>query len=397
MSDYNAEMVIKGIHALTLSELKLAVSAVFGQYTKLFGRPQKFLNRDECVMALDAHATGKLVPNADGHVPTTNIFLALNTKVHVGGAPPTKSSGLDEAIKSIIDDRLGNFSGAVDEERVTQIIKDYNADRPPRQMQLNDLPPVEMGENPHARLEEVLKYVHQGFHVRLVGPTGSGKTTLVRQVAKALGLSVFAISFTEETTKGDLLGRVYPTVTESGAATAEFVDGPLTAAAVTGGLFLGDEEDAGRANIKACAFPLIASGPGERGILPVPGRTSGQVITAHEGFRSIWCANTWGTGSDLMFVAREQQDEAWNDRFKVSTFYLDYDKSLEQKLCLEEVLDWGWDVRQRLSERKLRRSMSTRTLVRMSDIIRMGLDDLAAVKERYFQDWNESERSKFGA
>ena len=41
--------------------------------------------------------------------------------------------------------------------------------------------------------------------------------------------------------------------------------------------------------------------------------------------------------------------------------------------------------------------MSTRTLVRMSDIIRMGLDDLAAVKERYFQDWNESERSKFGA
>lgn len=385
--------------------------------TNFFGRPVKYLNESEVIKAHLVLEHG-FKADSDGHYSTDTMLEAWVSLVSDGYADekdrraesrpnltedlkpkPASTGGIfEKAIYDIVDQRLGDGGVGVDKDQVLEIVNEHLANIPPKKIQINDLPPVEIEGVVHKQFEKIFSYLMGGYHIRIVGPTGSGKTHLVQQLVKARNgatgqdKTMFALSFTEETTKSDMVGRIYPTVDSSGNAKVEFLDGPVTNAALSGSICLLDEEDAGRANVKAILFPLT-----ENGILPVPGRPQGQVVSAVDGFQIIACANTFGNGADLVYVGREQQDGAWLNRFQMTTFYLDYDQGMESKLALPEVCEWAWRVRPMMTEKRIRRHISTRDLITMSDIIKQGLDSLEDLKFRYFMPWEKSERSKISS
>tara|TARA_R100000008_G_C3572659_1_gene163199 strand:+ start:345 stop:1358 length:1014 start_codon:yes stop_codon:yes gene_type:complete len=304
---------------------------------------------------------------------------------------------LEKAIDEIVSERMNGWDASGFDERIIKLVDSYLLSIPPRKIQINDLPELNIEGVVHSEFTKILSYVMAGYHIRLVGPTGSGKTHLVQQLVKSRNKMLdqdkpmYALSCTEETTRSDFIGRLFPTVDDGGNPRVEFLDGPVTRAAIDGAVCLIDEEDAARANVKACLFPLL-----ENGILPVPGRPGGQVVTANKGCQIFANANTFGNGADMVYVGREEQDRAWLNRFETTTFYLDYDKKMEEKLGISEVCDWAWEIRPRMTEMKLRREVSTRTIIKMSNIIEQGLDKMDDLKSRFFMPWSKSEISKMG-
>lgn len=108
----------------------------------------------------------------------------------------------------------------------------------------------------------------------LQGETGTGKTTLIEQVAARLNWPVFAIGCHGGLEFQELIGRV--TLTEDGST--GWADGPLIAAMRVGGIFLLDEmnflkpEVAGGLNtvLQATAYTIPETG---------------ELVKAHPGFR----------------------------------------------------------------------------------------------------------------
>ena len=423
------ENQIRDLSHLGIRQLKEHIdelaTKITGERRNFFGRPVKYLNYYECqkaALVLDLYNGSSVIGDCpsklwcmdeDGGWSTETMirYIERIAKLTVPTLPqellsekPKQTKGkikaghgiLESAIFECVESALeGHKGGGVDEEEVNRLIKNYMANVPAKKIQINDLPEVEVEGVVHKQFEKIFSYLMAGHNIRLVGPTGSGKTHLVQQLVAARNKALqeekpmYALSCTEETTRSDFVGRIFPTVDSDGNPKVEFLDGPITRSALEGAICLIDEEDAARANVKAALFPLL-----ENGILPVPGRPQGQVVNASKGCQIIANANTFGNGADLAYCGREKQDRAWLNRFQMTTFYLDYDKDMENQLATAEVCSWAWDLREELSAKKLRRCISTRDMIKMSEIIKQGLDSLDDLKFRYFQSWEKSERNK---
>ena len=166
----------------------------------------------------------------------------------------------------------------------------------------------------HKEFDNVLKVALVKIPIMLVGPAGSGKTTLASNIAKALTVEFHPQSVGLQTTKSDLIGYM--------DAVGKYVASPLRKAYEFGGVYLMDEIDAGNANVitilNACIANDVASFPD-------------QVIARHKDFIIISAANTFGRGSDRQYVGRNQLDAATLDRFAVINF--DYDEDFERHLA----------------------------------------------------------------
>ena len=175
-------------------------------------------------------------------------------------------------------------------------------------------------ERRHKSFDQAFKLASLGLHVYLVGPAGTGKSTLAEQVASAMSLPFRAMSCHAQMTGtalfgySDANGQYVPTDYRR-MTTGEFhSDGP--------GLFLLDEIDNGNPNIIAALNSALANGhvsfpDGLRQI------ESGHVFMAS--------ANTYGTGATLEYLGRNGLDYATLDRFAMLT--VDYDESLEIELA----------------------------------------------------------------
>jgi len=167
----------------------------------------------------------------------------------------------------------------------------------------------------HKQFEELLQVVAiGGINTLLTGGAGLSKSTAVEQCADALNLQLASISFSNQTTKTDLLGFVdaMGIYRKSG-----FVD-----AFENGKVFLADEMDACSANVLVLLNSAISNG-----FLETP---DNKVIRAHETFRFVATANTNLRGSSGGFSARNKLDAATIDRFVVIDWQLDED--LENRL-----------------------------------------------------------------
>ncbi len=113
----------------------------------------------------------------------------------------------------------------------------------------------------------------------------------------------------------------------------------------------------------------------------------------------IAAANTFGHGADVQYVGRNQLDAATLDRFAVGTVFVDYDKNMEWALVrgiLDEeqanpLAEWVWGVREAIRQHRLRRIMSTRTILNSARLIAAG-EALETIRQRYFTSWSEDER-----
>lgn len=173
----------------------------------------------------------------------------------------------------------------------------------------------------HKQFETLLNVAKvKGINVLLTGGAGLSKSTAVEQVAEAFGLEFAQISFSNQTTKTDLIGFVDANgiYRKSG-----FVD-----AFEKGKVFLADEMDACSANVLVLLNSAISNG-----FIETP---DNKIIRAHDNFRFIATANTNLRGAKNGFTARNKLDSATIDRFAVIEWELDED--LEQKITNND----GW-------------------------------------------------------
>lgn len=141
----------------------------------------------------------------------------------------------------------------------------------------------------------------------LFGPTGSGKTSLIHQVAARLNYPVFDVTGHGRLEFADLTGHL-----SLDQGSMRFDYGPLALAMRYGGLFLLNELD--------LLDPATATGlNGVLDGLPLClAENGGEIITPHPMFRFIATANTNG-GSDEtgLYQGTLRQNLAFMDRFWV--------------------------------------------------------------------------------
>lgn len=212
----------------------------------------------------------------------------------------------------------------------------------------------------------------------LVGPTGSGKSSLVEQVASRLNWPALTVSAHSRMEMPELTGYNLPyTDPVTGDLQTRFVDGPLTKALRHGFVFVLDEYDTLDPAVSVGLHAVLEGRP------LVIAENGGEVVRPHPNFRFVACGNTAGQGDEnSLYAATMQQNLATLDRFRVfEVSYLDKDvellllntrcPDLENAQLTEMMVDIANSIRDRHqgnSADYLSVTMSTRTLLRWGRI-----------------------------
>jgi cobaltochelatase CobS len=283
----------------------------------------------------------------------------------------------------------------VDEATVERIVDERIAEAKlprPIEVRMDGAVLGRLDEQTHAQFEQLLELVNEGHrNILMVGPAGSGKTTLAKSLAKGLSLDFGFLSLSSGISETHLFGRTLPQADGSW----QYKPSRFVEVYEQGGVFLLDELDAADANVLVAINAALANG-----VLANP---NGQVHHRNEKTYVLAAANTWGRGGDHQYVGRNQLDAATLDRFVLSTLHIEYDTALEAELVrsdlpteqAEALIEWVRDLRKKITRNRIRRVASTRLVVNAAAALKAGRD-LDAIKARYFQDWSADEKAKVG-
>jgi cobaltochelatase CobS len=309
---------------------------------------------------------------------------------------PVDAQDLLKRFAGAIQDHL-ELKSTVDEDKVHEIVDEaVAAARLPRPLEIHlpDARVVKLEGHVHCQFQELIDLVEEGTqNILMVGPAGSGKTTLAKSAAKALDLDFGFISLSAGITETHLFGRVLP----QADGTWGYVPSRFVQVYENGGVFLLDEIDAADSNVMVAVNAALANG-----VLANP--VNGKVHVRHKDCIILAAANTWGRGGDQQYVGRNQLDAATLDRFVLSTVLVNYDTDLEKQVVegtltegqAAELLAWADILRSKIAECRLRRIASTRLVFNAMRAMATGRT-LADVKRRYFQDWSRDEMAKIGS
>ncbi len=287
-------------------------------------------------------------------------------------------------------------NAALDEGKVHEIVDEaLAAARLPRpiEVHLPDGTVKTFKDRTHRQFEELMGLVQEGHsNLGLIGPAGTGKTTLVKHVAQALDRDFAFISLSAGVTETHIFGRMLPQADGSWA----YVESPFVRIYRNGGVFLFDEVDAADGNVLVSVNAALANG-----MLCNP--VTGEVIHRHENCLIITAANTYGRGGDMVYVGRNALDGATLDRFVLARLFVNYDTELEADLAAlalglndgKALVEWVNRLRERIADNRLRRIASTRLVEQAVKAMKAGRK-LEDVKARYFQDWTRDELAKVG-
>ena len=169
----------------------------------------------------------------------------------------------------------------------------------------------------HPMFQDVLDAVVNrdiiGVAPYLVGPAGTGKTHMCKQIAQELGLDFYMSAKVDDAfgIEGYMDGN------------GKYNETPFYKAMKFGGVFMFDEMDASDGNAITCFNTASANR-----FFQFP---NGEMVEAHKDFYIIGAGNTFGTGSDSVYVGRNPLDAATLDRF--FPIEIDYDKKLELQMA----------------------------------------------------------------
>lgn len=272
-------------------------------------------------------------------------------------------------------------SSKVDPDLLRDLVRAEVENLPTRKIEIIGLQSsIILDGHQHNATERVIQICAINHPIMMVGPAGSGKTTIGNQTAKALNLPFYITSTINDT--HELTG---------------FVDGhgayhrrPFRDAFEYGGVWVADEIDAWDASALLAANSALANGYSVFPDSPAP-------IYRHPNFRMIATANTFGHGADRVYVGRNELDAASLDRF--ATINVDYDTTLERILCNGNVdwLQYVWRIRKAVNERKIRHVVSTRAIIMGSAALQIGIPRNEVEDIYLFKGMSAKDREKIDA
>lgn len=220
----------------------------------------------------------------------------------------------------------------------------------------------------------------------VVGPAGSGKTTLAADLSRALNLSFGSLSCSGGMPEWYLTGRSIPDLS---TGKNKYQVSPFINIYENGGIFLLDEVDAADPNVMIVINSALANG-----YMNIPAREDNPIAYRHKDCFIVAAANTFGRGADLQYVGRNPLDAATLDRFAGAIVTVDYDKDLERQLVPEEnITSLVWDMRERAEKLKIRRIIGTRSLLAVAALVRSGETFKSSI-EAIVVGWTQDEITK---
>ena len=253
--------------------------------------------------------------------------------------------------------------------------------------------------NRHFMTDEVvkrLKTLHKAF---LVGPAGTGKSTLAMCACRELfGIEgtledvvksgKFAqISFSPDTVSADMLGFT--------DVNGVFHETEIIRVFRDGGLILFDEMDDADASLLVKLNTMLANR-----VIPIPGK----MVVQNPNTYIVGTANTYGKGGNSMYVGRSRLDGATLDRWKMATIRVDYDRNLEasiigrnlwktnKKICTE--IRVASDViRSLIVANKWKQICSTRFVIDAVEMAKNGYT-WVEILNTFLLDWDELSAKK---
>jgi len=178
------------------------------------------------------------------------------------------------------------------------------------------------------RFDEIIEDVVENRRVMLIGHTGSGKTSLIEQIAARSAHGVLRANMNGQTTIGDFVGFW----TVKGGAT-EWVDGVLPIAMREGLWLIIDELDFAEPAILAVLTAVLETSG--RLMLKEKGN---EIVEPHPDFRLFATANAVGAMSQFrhMYQGANLMNEAFLDRWRV--YLMDYLAPEEEAQVLQRTL-----------------------------------------------------------
>lgn len=153
--------------------------------------------------------------------------------------------------------------------------------------------------------------------IMLVGPFGTGKSFIGRQLAEYLELPYGEAPMNPGATRGDLLGRW--------VGNDKFINAKFETIYRSGGIFNFEEIDASDAGMLILLNNALANEV-------LSNTTTGEEIPKSENFIAMATGNTWGYGATREYVARERQDAASLDRWRMGRIFIPIDPDVEEAI-----------------------------------------------------------------
>jgi cobaltochelatase CobS len=261
---------------------------------------------------------------------------------------PTEQE-LQDAVQKLLDGTVAKFMEAVP-PLVRATLMDLTRTV---EIKVAKQPAVKI-TNSHKILPDVVMTVVANTYPFMVGPAGSGKTTLAMQVAETLKRKFYAES--RVTSEYKLIGYM--------DATGKYVRTQFRDAYEKGGVFLLDEVDASDPDVLTTFNSAFAND-----FMPFPDG----ICKRHKDFVALAAGNTYGRGADRQYVGRNQLDAATLDRFVVID--VDYDEIAEMAWAAND--DWTLyvqQVRKAIGEEKVRHIVSPRASIYGARLLAAGME-----------------------
>lgn len=206
-------------------------------------------------------------------------------------------------------------------------------------------------------------------NIWMVGPAGCGKSTIVRDTAKKLGMPYLCISCGIGTSATEFTGYKYPT--REATKFAEFY--------AQKSIILIDEMTALDPSVAQVINAALANDEIE---------TTTGTVHRHPECIIVATSNTFGNGADRQYVANNQLDASTIDRFIGAIIEVNYSEEYESQYDAE-VVDYVRVLRKIIKINTLRRIASTRMIQAGQKMKKAGISDW---KNLLIINWSDTEK-----
>jgi cobaltochelatase CobS len=216
---------------------------------------------------------------------------------------------------------------------------------------------------------KLLRAWEEGDKTLITGPTGSGKSSLIKYCCALTGRPFIRVNMTGDTESSTLFGTM---VVRGGATVWE--DGPVTEAVRHGAILLMDEWELMTPEI-AMGMQWLLEDDGYLYLKEMPGVSTDKLIRPHPQFRIVCGGNTVGQGDDTgSHAGTNVQNTATVDRFQTTIVlsYLDHNHEVSilmkkhpklDRTIADKMVKLAALVRQANSQGNIALTISPRTLI----------------------------------